>query len=153
MKRSVIHIVIAAFLAVAVVLALTAPTAVAAGLVECVNTMPMAMDQCEPTPEPCCCEAHSEGVTEQTMSGMAHPADESAPGPMPACECSLSSSEPAPIVPAAVPAHSNSPVVIATHGLVPTSDIAPLRAYDSAMERGPAPAHEGIYLFHCALLR
>ncbi|MCH7909965.1 MAG: hypothetical protein IIB38_10155 [Candidatus Hydrogenedentes bacterium] len=153
MKRSVIHTVLAAFLAVAVVLTLTAPAAVAASLVEYVNTMAMEADRCEPTPEPCCCEAHSKSATEQTMSGMGHPADKSAPGSMPACGCSLSSSEPAPIVPAAVPAHGASPVVIAAHGLVSTSDIAPLRTGALATKRGPAPAHEGIYLFHCALLR
>ena len=153
LKRSTLHTFIATFLAVAVVLTLTAPVAVAVSLAECVDTVAMNMDQCETTPAPCCCEAHSTGAADQMMGTASHSADHSTPDSMPVCGCSLSSSEPAPVVPVAVPAHGTSSVVIAAHSACSTNVIAPAHMHELAMERGPAPSHEGIYLTHCALLR
>lgn len=153
LKRTAVHSLIAALLAVTVVLMLTTPAAVAAGLAECVDTVVMDVDQCETTPEPCCCEAHSDGTTDQVMGETLHTADAPAMPSMPACNCSMSSSEPTPIVPLAVPAHGASSVIIALNGVYSTSVIAPAGVHDFAMERGPAPSHEGIYLTHCALLR
>ena len=153
LKRSTRHTLIAAFLAVAVVLTLSAPAAVAAGLAECVDSVAIDMDQCETTPAPCCCEAHSDGTINQALSASLHPVDDPATPSIPACNCTISSSEPAPVVPTAIPAHGISPVVIAMHTVYSTSAIAPAGAHELAMERGPAPSHEGIYLFHCALLR